>query len=259
MKKTIFLTFIVLVTSSLLQAYTDKGQPISSLPYTINQPGNYYLTDNLTFNGSAGIEINADNVTLDLNGCTIEANSGGIGVDVEAKFARIHNGRIYNCDTGIYFDYNAYGSIAENLDILNGYSSYESVKILSENTQLRSCRIINDSFSGSGNDGMISVNGAGVEIRNCILISGEHHGSGYGNGIYANELSFGAFGNRFYNFEYGLNLNYSGPDELLAKVANNISFGCESLFDPSSYYIDLGGNDGLSFAPFGDIPMGEFE
>src|SRR5829696_8959048 len=45
---------------------------ISSVPYTINQPGSYYLTNNLYgVSSDYGIQIFANNVTVDLNGFTL--------------------------------------------------------------------------------------------------------------------------------------------------------------------------------------------
>ena len=59
-----------------------SGTPISSLPYTINSPGSYYLTGNLTgVNGQSGITIAANDVTLDLRGFTLQGVPGsGSGV-----------------------------------------------------------------------------------------------------------------------------------------------------------------------------------
>src|SRR5919108_5765842 len=50
-------------------AQIEPRTPIGSLPFTITDPGSYYLTTNLS--GAAnnhGISINASDVTLDLNG-----------------------------------------------------------------------------------------------------------------------------------------------------------------------------------------------
>src|SRR6202521_1330586 len=57
------------------------GTPITALPYTISQPGSYYLTGNLTMAvaGDDGIQIVAKDVTLDLGGFTL--NGAGIGHD----------------------------------------------------------------------------------------------------------------------------------------------------------------------------------
>ncbi len=57
----------------------DDRTPISSIPITINQPGSYYLTGNLTNaagnNNNDGIIIDAHNVTLDMGGFTLSGNN----------------------------------------------------------------------------------------------------------------------------------------------------------------------------------------
>ena len=48
------------------------GTKISSVPYTITQPGFYFLTGNLTYNGAGNaITVSANNVTLDLMGFSL--------------------------------------------------------------------------------------------------------------------------------------------------------------------------------------------
>src|SRR5208337_2996715 len=58
----------------------EPRTPISSAPFTITNPGSYYLTTNLTVSSGNGIIIAASGVTLDLSGFTISstdpANSG---------------------------------------------------------------------------------------------------------------------------------------------------------------------------------------
>ena len=49
--------------------------PISSAPFTITQPGSYYLTTNLTLSGGDAITIATSGVTLDLNGFTISSTA----------------------------------------------------------------------------------------------------------------------------------------------------------------------------------------
>jgi hypothetical protein len=49
--------------------------PISSAPFTISQPGSYYLTTNLTVSGGDAITIATNGVTLDLNGFTISSTT----------------------------------------------------------------------------------------------------------------------------------------------------------------------------------------
>ncbi len=63
------------VMRSLDQIYArlDARIPItnSSTPVTISTPGSYYLTTNLTVSNGNPITIATNNVTLDLNGCTV--------------------------------------------------------------------------------------------------------------------------------------------------------------------------------------------
>lgn len=86
----------------------EKRTPIPSLPYTISTPGSYYLTANLTESGTpGGIEIAADDVTLDLNGFELAGNgsapSRGIYVDVGKRNIRIGNGTVRGWLDGILF------------------------------------------------------------------------------------------------------------------------------------------------------------
>ncbi|HEX4348964.1 MAG TPA: hypothetical protein VH251_01185, partial [Verrucomicrobiae bacterium] len=56
-------------------AQIEPRTAISTAPYTINAPGSYYLTTNLSVNVSNAITIAVGNVTLDLNGFTIASTT----------------------------------------------------------------------------------------------------------------------------------------------------------------------------------------
>ena len=60
-------------------AWAAVPTPISGCPYTITAPGSYILTKNLTSAGTC-IAIQADNVTIDLQGHTITGNRTGFGI-----------------------------------------------------------------------------------------------------------------------------------------------------------------------------------
>ena len=85
----------------------EPRTPISSVPYTITQPGSYYLTQNVTMAGAGyAITINVANVTLDLGGFTIDgANLGNKGVfaNFAATGLTIRNGTVVRM-TGTGFD-----------------------------------------------------------------------------------------------------------------------------------------------------------
>ena len=57
----------------------EARTPISSLPYTITNPGSYYVTANLTgVSGYDGIDITTNDVTVDLNGFTLQGVAGSL-------------------------------------------------------------------------------------------------------------------------------------------------------------------------------------
>lgn len=67
----------------------EPRTPISALPFTINSPGSYYITGNLTgVANQHGITINADNVTLDLGG--FELVGPGSGVTTAIRLVNAH-------------------------------------------------------------------------------------------------------------------------------------------------------------------------
>jgi parallel beta-helix repeat protein len=79
----------------------DQVEPrtaITSMPYTITQPGSYFLTGNLTgAGGSGGILIRTNNVTLDLNGFSVIGTPGdteGIRVTSASRYVVVRNGSI---------------------------------------------------------------------------------------------------------------------------------------------------------------------
>src|SRR4051812_30803007 len=78
----------------------EARTPISSVPFTINTRGSYYLTGNMTVSGAAaiGITVSSDNVTIDLNGFNLSAGGAGTGSGIFVSATRlnvhVHNGTI---------------------------------------------------------------------------------------------------------------------------------------------------------------------
>jgi len=67
--------------------------PINSLPYFITNSGSYYLAASLTVGDDHGVVIQADNVTLDLMGFTLQGGTGyGIYAPNAQRNAIIRNG-----------------------------------------------------------------------------------------------------------------------------------------------------------------------
>jgi len=99
---------VLFVVTMSFSAYGADGQiKISqpdSFPIVIDQPGSYVLTSNIVVStpNVIGIQIEADNVTLDLNGhALIGAGkaSGGFGTGIRSEFKKnvsIKNGTVQN-------------------------------------------------------------------------------------------------------------------------------------------------------------------
>lgn len=87
----------------------DQVQPRTPIPggtagVTISQPGSYYLAGNLSVTTGNGITVNADNVTLDLNGFTISSTASpasGFGVSLNGgrSHVAVSNGHIRGTTT----------------------------------------------------------------------------------------------------------------------------------------------------------------
>lgn len=80
------------------------GTPISG-PTTISSSGHYYLTNNVTIGLGIAITINADAVTLDLGGFSLDgtdtAGSYGVSLSGSRRNIRIMNGTISDFQFGV--------------------------------------------------------------------------------------------------------------------------------------------------------------
>lgn len=83
-----------------LDAKLEARTPISAIPFTITAPGSYYLTNNVTVAvpDGVGIIIQADDVTIDLNGFTMVGGGGGTAYGIRAAVTQqnicIRNGTV---------------------------------------------------------------------------------------------------------------------------------------------------------------------
>jgi hypothetical protein len=68
--------------SAFETAQTVVATPITTTPFTITAPGNYYLPANLNVAAGIGITVNASQVVIDLNGRSINSTGGAQGINV---------------------------------------------------------------------------------------------------------------------------------------------------------------------------------
>jgi hypothetical protein len=133
--------------------------PISTAPFTISQPGSYYLTTNLSVSGGNAITIATNGVTLDLNGFTIastapSATGYGIYINSGLRNIAIQNGHIQggvtNNGSGVFsgpgFGYGIYYSgVPQNV------------------------RVSDVSVSGCQYHGIYVGDGASTTVENCVV------------------------------------------------------------------------------------------
>ncbi|MEM1092699.1 MAG: hypothetical protein AAGB27_15850 [Pseudomonadota bacterium] len=181
----------------------------AGLPVTITEPGSYRLTTNLSTSSTSVdiIEINADNVTLDLNGftiqgpaeCTISGGSTnctstgtGNAIDVNGDRVSIENGTIV-------------GAAADGIMAAGSFSDLRVA-----NLTVRGCGSdgILAAASGSIRDSVFAANGAvginvgfgGTYVRDTVSYgngdSGQFGGFCSNNVYYSNDASPEVFCNQ---------------------------------------------------------------
>jgi hypothetical protein len=134
--------------------------PISTAPFTISQPGSYYLTTNLTVSGGDAITIAANGVTLDLNGFTIAsttnpASGTAVLIDGGLQDITIQNGHIRggvtNNGSGVFSGPGF------------GYGIYYS------GSDLQNVRVSGVSVSGCQYHGIYVGNSGSTAVENCVV------------------------------------------------------------------------------------------
>jgi hypothetical protein len=218
------------------------GTKITSVPYTINAPGAYYLGGNLTYAGNSnGITVNADNVTLDLMGFTLAYTGSSIdnqGIfiwgrnNVEIRNGtvrgwpygindstsmwprqvgnRVINIRVEQCRTGVCLMGN--GLLIQGCTVLGG----SSFALQLENGIIRGCLVKNCDqgiYAGLGN-AVISGN---------VLVG---NGAAYGYGIVGGGGL--VMGNEVSNFQIGIQTQ--GPGSVIGNTVNTASSSQTGIF-----------------------------
>lgn len=214
----------------------DQIEPriaISSLPYFINNPGSYYFTTNLS--GNSGVTIGTGNVTLDLNGFTLQAVGGsGNGVFIAGNFTNIiiRNGVITGWSQRGVDGYTGSprNTLYENLTV----SANGSQGIGADNDSIiRNCRSYGNGFTstqvglyshggqivdsiarGNASTGIFIYNGI---IRNCLSETNNGSGIECNAGTVCDSASFN-------NLFYGIALE-GGASARQCHVQGNVNTG----------------------------------
>jgi parallel beta-helix repeat protein len=137
-----------------LQEIYDKvagGTEITSLPYTISSPGFYYITQDLTSpEGSHGITITVDNVTLDLMGFSLIGPEGSGNFDGVHMAWRsnneIRNGTVMNFPrTGILNEWGGGGHRVINIRAVNNQTG---IHLRHRDNLIKGCTAILNTYVG---------------------------------------------------------------------------------------------------------------
>jgi hypothetical protein len=239
----------------------EPRTPISSAPFVISTSGSYYLTTNLNVTSGNAITINANQVTLDLNGFTIssvEASPTGVGILLASPAGSsditIRNGHIT-------------GSVTNNGDIYSGHGFVSGISYTTNAPN--NVRVSDVSVSGCLSNGIFlsfassmvesctvqTVGNIGIDADvvshstalSCGLFGiladaiSDSHGESYGNGsgVYA----YGSVNNC-----YGYSAGSSG---IYAATANNcygysnIGAGVTANIANNCYGFSFGGGYGI--------------
>jgi hypothetical protein len=96
--KRLILMLALATLAASVRAETVNCTPITSVPATINQQGLYCLTGNLSTSQASGnaITINANNVTIDLNGWKVGGQAAGTGTQAIGIYSAANNVTIKN-------------------------------------------------------------------------------------------------------------------------------------------------------------------
>jgi parallel beta-helix repeat protein len=155
----------------------EPRTPISSLPFTINQSGSYYLTTNLAgISGQSGIIVAAHNVSIDLFGFELAGVPGaasgivvsGVRTNLAVRHGTIRAWPAFGVNAG-----SSYASQLENLRVLHNNSSGLSVGDAST--------VLNCTLTANAGHGILGA--TNIIVKNCIATRNT------GNGIQVDDNS----------------------------------------------------------------------
>ncbi len=263
-----FALIFLLLTSFTVNAETNDCTAITALPFNITKPGLYCLTGNLNTNrkGGSAIKIRSDDVTIDLNGWTLDGLAAGSATKAVGIYAfkrsncTIRNGTVRGFYQGILlFDPHPYvvsrGHLVEN--VLVEKSTFTGIQVNGSDNVVR-----NNHVTGTGHSTFqpglraygMQVYGFGVrvignDISNTVANS---RADGYGLVLGSADSSI-VQGNRINDVYTGNGKTYgiyiSASDDLLLRD-NNIINVMNGIFYTNSTGKNMGNLTTNVMTPF---------
>jgi hypothetical protein len=164
----------------------DGRTPIGTAPFTIGTPGSYVLTANLSGTGTV-ITISADDVTLDLNGFTVNSSSttaGAVVLSGSRDNITVRNGRITGGSQCIAGSGTLTNILIEDICAMSGrISGFSLNSTLSRNLLLRRCQANNIGSTTIASDGNLSIfafniGGSCSRVEDCTVSRMFYNGGG---------------------------------------------------------------------------------
>jgi hypothetical protein len=240
------LLFVLVFCSQPAVAETTHCTQITSVPYTISNPGVYCLVNNVSTTANA-IFINASNVVVDLNGYSI-SQTGGAGNTQSGIYATsqknvtVRNGTVGGFYVGIELAdsgsfTNSSGYVVE--DMLVKGSPFIGIEALGLGSVVRNNEVLKtggSTFGGSNSTAFgIYVAGLGAEVNNNLVVNTHGTGTGVGTAIVLNGDQNLAIHNHVVDANTGV-----GSNNTTAQCRDNITSGM--TISRYSNCIDLGNN-----------------
>jgi hypothetical protein len=214
----------------------EPKTPISFAPFVITNPGSYYLTTNLfvTVVNTNAITIQANNVTIDLNGFTLSGTGTGDGIQAASPFQQlmVRNGIIQDWSNGVdvavgnggvfndvFFLNNAIFGLVIGTNFLvqdcQAVGNYNGIEIVGSGATL-----LNDNCSFNTNAGFYAVGpGSGNRLEGNLAVNNLSTGFFIGSSSNLVIWNF-AHGNITNNYNIGLS-NNPGPIITSSEMATN--------------------------------------
>lgn len=202
--------------------------------FRITQPGSYYLTGNMTVAAAkAGIEVDASNVTIDLNGFTITGQSGsldGISNAGSARAVTVKNGVVESMGQGGVDLFYSNPQGAQNC-LIEGVIARNNVKdgIRVNDGVARSCQA-----SGNVGSGIVAYLSYDSAVESCVTTSNQGSGISISLGTVTDCSSTG-------NTNSGINCGSGTVSKCQARAnSTGISGGSVSVLDCNVWQCGLG-------------------
>jgi parallel beta-helix repeat protein len=213
MKKVTYCLMALFVTLMVSVATLEAATEITKLPWTITTQGSYIINQNLKANWH-GIKVQANNVTIDLNGYSISGNntSGGHGVYMNGcSNVEIRNGTIRNFGSSGIHEESSSGNSHRVINVRVMNNKEDGIRLAGSNHMVKDCTV-----SGNGS--------YGIDVFLGCTVSGNTVYNNAYYGIYAGSGSTVSGNTAYSNDDIGINAN-SGSTVSGNTVYNNGSAG----------------------------------